>query len=242
MKGDTALPPGQQRIEGFPRFGTHLHRPPPPVPAEPVIEITGAVIAPITVTLAQLAALPREERTADFHCVSGWTATGLRWEGVPFAAFYRSVVEPALAAGATVTHLVFSGLDGFDSVVQLDDALGADVLLAEHLNGRPLDDDHGAPLRLVSPQQYGYISTKHLCRIEVRTTAPTTEAQTAHPLSRIALRGPLVKRHPRARVWEEERHPDLPARWLRPVYRLLIKPGIALCARGSRSASGRGRR
>jgi hypothetical protein len=27
-------------------------------------------------------------------------------------------------------------------------------------------------------------------------------------------------------VWEEERHPYLPARLLRPFYRLFIKPGI----------------
>ena len=31
------LPPGQRAVDGFPRFGTHLHRPPPAVPAEPVI-------------------------------------------------------------------------------------------------------------------------------------------------------------------------------------------------------------
>ena len=206
---------------------------------EPVIEIGGTVSAPVTVTLAQLAALPREERTADFHCVSGWSATGLRWEGVPFAAFYRRIIEPVLMPDVAITHLVFAGLDGFESVVRLSDVLAEDVLIAEHLNGRPLDADHGAPLRLVSPQQYGYISTKHLCRIEVRTCAPTAELQSAHPVSRFLLRGPLVKRHPRARVWEEERHPNLPARWLRPVYRQLIKPGIALCARGSHTASRR---
>ena len=39
-------------------------------------------------------------------------------------------------------------------------------------DGRPLDGDHGAPVRLVSPAQYGYISTKHLCRIEVHSGEP----------------------------------------------------------------------
>ena len=46
------LPPGQYPIDGFPRFGTHLHRPPPAVPVDPVIEISGAVgksFAPETV-------------------------------------------------------------------------------------------------------------------------------------------------------------------------------------------------
>jgi hypothetical protein len=31
--------------------------------------------------LATLATLPRRELTADFHCVAGWSATDLGWEG-----------------------------------------------------------------------------------------------------------------------------------------------------------------
>jgi len=36
------LPPGQHGVDGFPRFGTHLHRPPPAVPTDPAIKISGA--------------------------------------------------------------------------------------------------------------------------------------------------------------------------------------------------------
>ena len=107
--------------------------------------------------------VPRRQLDADFHCVSGWTAVGLRWEGVAFADFYRLRIEPALRPGAVVTHVEFRGLDGFRSVITIEDALDDDVLLADHLDGEPLGTDHGAPLRVVSPAQYGYISTKHLC-------------------------------------------------------------------------------
>ena len=54
-------------------------------------------------------------------------------------------------------------------MVAIEDALAEDVLIAERLNGRPLDSDHGAPARLVSPNQYGYVNTKHLCAIELHT-------------------------------------------------------------------------
>ena len=37
------LPPGQRRIDWFPRFGTHLGQPAPKIPADPVVEIAGAV-------------------------------------------------------------------------------------------------------------------------------------------------------------------------------------------------------
>jgi DMSO/TMAO reductase YedYZ molybdopterin-dependent catalytic subunit len=233
MDGGTAvkLPPGQRALAGFPRFGTHLGRPAPAVPSDPVIEIGGAVARTVTLPLAELATLPRTEITADFHCVAGWSATGLRWEGVAFETFYREVVEPRARPDAAVSHVAFAGLDGHRSVVTLEDALSDDVLIAEQLDGRPLDPDHGAPARLVSPGQYGYVSTKHLCRIELHTTEPKA-VRAAHPVSQVLLRGPLVKAHPRARVWEEERHPYLPARALRPFYRLTIPGGIALGRRG----------
>ena len=232
---ETKLPPGQHRIEGFPRFGTHLHRPPPPVPGNPAIEIGGAVAEPFALPLTELAALPRRELTADFHCVAGWSATGLQWEGVAFATFYRRVIEPALKPGPAITHLVFGGLDGFQSSVFIEDALAEDVLIADRLDGSPLDSDHGAPARLVSPSQYGYISTKHLCRIEPRTAEPTPSTLgAASSFAQLSLRSPLIKRHPRARVWEEERNPALPAWALRPIYRMLIPPFRFLSARGSR--------
>ena len=220
------LPPGQRAVAGFPRFGTHLHHPPPAVPADPTVEIAGAVSEPVTVPVAELGTLPRRELTADFHCVAGWSATGLRWEGVAFADFHRRFIEPAIPPGVAVTHLVFAGLDGHRSVAVVEDVLAADVLIAEQLDGRPLDGDHGAPVRLVSPSQYGFVSTKHLCRIELRTTEPTDVNAT--PVDR------LLAAHPRARVWQEERHRHVPGRPLRLPYRLLIPPIRWLSARGSR--------
>jgi len=233
-----SLPPGQHAVDVFPRFGTHLHHPPPAVPEDHGIEIAGAVNEPSTFSLAKLATLPRREIIADFHCVSGWSATGLRWEGVTFETFYRRMVEPNLRSGASVTHLVFAGLDGYRSIATIEDALADDVLIAEKLNGRPLGSDHGAPVRLLSPSQYGFISTKHLCRIEAHTTPPDENYGYANALGRLGLRGPLFQRHPRSRVWHEERHRYLPGWSLRAAYRLLIPPIKFLSARGSRQSGG----
>jgi DMSO/TMAO reductase YedYZ molybdopterin-dependent catalytic subunit len=231
------LPPGQHPIDGFPRFGTHFHQSAPTVPSDPVIEISGAVAESFTLPLAALATFPRQELTADFHCVAGWSATSLHWEGVAFGTFYRMIIEPSLQPDTSVTHVVFGGLDGYRSVVSIEDALTDDVLIAENLDGRPLDSDHGAPVRLVSPHQYGFISTKHLCRIALHTTEP---AETYHPSEIIQAGLRLVKPHRRARVWQEERHRYLPAWSVRPVYRLLIPPIRWLSAHASRRGDGRG--
>lgn len=222
------LPPGQRRLDGFPRFGTHLSRPAPGVPPHPTIEVRGAVAGAFDVPLAALAGLPRREVVADFHCVAGWSATDLRWEGVAFADLYHHVIAPALVPGTQVTHVVFHGLDGFRSTLTIDDALAPGVLVAEHLDGRPLDGDHGAPVRLVSPAQYGYMSTKHLCRLELCTAAPRTGLL---PLGDLLLRS-----HPRARVWQEERHGFLPGRVVRPVYQALKLLLLRLCASGAAEA------
>jgi DMSO/TMAO reductase YedYZ molybdopterin-dependent catalytic subunit len=225
-RGDAAmrLPPGQRRLDGFPRFGAHLSRPAPAVPAVPVIEIRGAVSEELDVPVRTLGTLPRREVAADFHCVAGWSATGLRWEGVPFVAFYRAVIEPVLTPSAVVTHLGFGGLDGYRCSLLIEDALADGVLIAERLDGRPLDSDHGAPVRLVSSAQYGYKSTKHLCRIDVHTV------QAPPPAPR--RRDVLLQDHPRARVWQEERNGALPTWFVRPLYRALKAPLLAICRRG----------
>jgi DMSO/TMAO reductase YedYZ molybdopterin-dependent catalytic subunit len=225
------LPPGQRRLDGFPRFGTHFHQPPPDVPADPVIAIDGAVTKPDTVRLTDLATLPRREITADFHCVAGWSATDLHWAGVGFSTFYDAKVQPLLAPGTTVTHLVFVGLDGYRIAVRLEDALGDDVLLADHLDGHRLDGNHGAPIRLVSPRQYGYVNVKHLGRIEVHTSDPSVRF---HPSWLVDLGLRVVMPHRRARVWEEERHRYLPAWSVRRIYRQLIPSIKAASARGAR--------
>jgi DMSO/TMAO reductase YedYZ molybdopterin-dependent catalytic subunit len=222
------LPPGQRHVGGFPRFGTELRRPPPPVPADPVISVGGAVTEAFDVPLATLAALRRRELTADFHCVAGWSATDLRWEGVPFVDFYRTVIEPALEPGVEITHVVFRGLDRYRSVLLIEDAMADGVLVADRLDGRPLDGDHGAPVRLVSPAQYGYKSTKHLCRVEVHTGEPKRGRWTL-------VESWLLRSHPRARVAEEERHGLVPGWLVRPFYAALKAPLLALSARGQRA-------
>jgi DMSO/TMAO reductase YedYZ molybdopterin-dependent catalytic subunit len=216
----TRLPPGQRKADGFPRFGGPSK--PPGVSPNPALEITGAVREPATVALSGLSTLPRTEQTSDFHCVAGWSAIGLRWEGIRFTTFYRSIIEPQLSPATAVTHVVFRGLDGYRATVGIEDALQKDVLLADRLGDEPLSLAHGAPLRLVSPQQYGYVNAKHLCAIEIRTNAPP-----------IPLDFVLFRRHPRARVWQEERNGMLPTTVVRPIYRSLIRPFMWRSARGN---------
>jgi DMSO/TMAO reductase YedYZ molybdopterin-dependent catalytic subunit len=214
------LPPGQRAVQGFPRFGVDLDHAPPEPPEGMTIEIVGELARRVSLAPADLTGLPRREVVADLHCVAGWSAVGLRWEGVAFADLHRLLIEPALRPTARVRYVVFVGLDGFRSIVALEDALADNVLVADRLNGEPLTAEHGAPVRLVSPDQYGFVSTKHLCRIELYRSEPVGFYHPTRSIQR-ALR--TVRAHRRARVWREERHRYFPWWLVRPVYRRLVK-------------------
>jgi DMSO/TMAO reductase YedYZ molybdopterin-dependent catalytic subunit len=183
------------------------------------IEITGELTRRVSLAPDELGDLLRREVVAGLHCVAGWSAVGLTWEGVRFRDVYEMLVEPALIDGARVRYVVFVGLDGFRSIVVLEDALADNVLLADRLDGDALTAEHGAPVRLVSPDQYGFISTKHLCRIELYRSEPPGFYHPTRSIQR-ALR--TVRPHRRARVALEERHRYLPSWLTRRVYRRLV--------------------
>ncbi|MGI9387220.1 MAG: molybdopterin-dependent oxidoreductase, partial [Methyloligellaceae bacterium] len=152
--------------------------------------------------------LERREQVSDFHCVVTWSRRDVRWSGVRFGDFYREIVVPNAKPDAGVAHIRVIGSDGYRADLLLDDALSPDVLLANRLDGEPLPLKHGAPIRLVSPAQYGYKSVRHVRKI-LFLKAPKGHAGPG---------GLLV--HPRARVAHEERSRGLPGWAYRRIYRL----------------------
>lgn len=54
--------------------------------------------------------------------------------------------------------------------ITIERALAGDVLIAWALNGEPLTPEHGAPMRIIVPDQAGVRSAKWIERIEVRDT------------------------------------------------------------------------
>jgi len=95
------------------------------------------------------------------------------WTGTPLAG----VLEDAGIEPGTV-EIVFVGADhgiekgcehDYARSLSLDDAQRSQVLLAYEMNGRPLEPQHGAPLRLLVPGWYGMTHVKWLVRIEALT-------------------------------------------------------------------------
>jgi DMSO/TMAO reductase YedYZ molybdopterin-dependent catalytic subunit len=200
-----SLPPGQRTRSDFPRFGLPAFAGRwPRVPASPTLRIGGDVDQPFELAVSELASsLPRDEQVSDLHCVTTWSKLALRWGGVRLRDVYEQLVVPRARLHASCRYLVISGLDGYRISLSLEDALQPDVMLAERLDGRPLPLEHGAPLRLVAPQHYGYKSVKHVTAIELTPSAARGSGG--------------WKEHPRGRVALEERGQRLPGwahRWL----------------------------
>ncbi|WP_100448970.1 molybdopterin-dependent oxidoreductase [Glycomyces xiaoerkulensis] len=201
------LPPGQ-RLGPFERFGLPRFAAEPRLPAAPLIAVSGLVDRPGEIDLRSYRSSDdRREQVSDLHCVTTWSAVGLRWGGVPFHIVHRHLAD-SMGIAEEAEWVRFRGFDGFRSSIKLEDALAENVLLADRLDGDPLGADHGAPLRLVAPRHYGYKSVKHVVAIEYMRHYDPGSA------------GAMV--HPRGRVAREERSRWLPGWFWRPIWRSFV--------------------
>jgi DMSO/TMAO reductase YedYZ molybdopterin-dependent catalytic subunit len=154
------LPPGQVLTEKFPvlQFGQ--------VPSYPDLStwdfrVWGAVDNPITLTWAEVRALPARRVTLDIHCVTRWSKLDTGWEGAPIAHLAEAVtVQPE------ARHVIFHSEYGYTANVPLDIALQPDALVAWAYDGRPLEPEHGYPLRALVPGRYFWKSAKWLRAVE----------------------------------------------------------------------------
>ena len=100
-------------------------------------------------------ALGNGEVFTDIHCVTKWTRLDTTWQGVPVGAVWDAVgADPA--AGAVMVRDV----GGYTANLPLDDFLRDENLFSHTHGGKPLEPDHGGPMRLVVPHLYFWKSVK----------------------------------------------------------------------------------
>jgi DMSO/TMAO reductase YedYZ molybdopterin-dependent catalytic subunit len=130
-------------------------------PATWRLRIDGLVRRPLELSYAQLRALPKATQVSDFHCVTGWTVDGVHWGGVRFRDLL-ALADPLPAAHAA--HFVSAEIP-YDDYLVLDQIGLPDVMLAYEMDGQALLQEHGAPVRVVIPDMYGYKNVKWVHRI-----------------------------------------------------------------------------
>jgi DMSO/TMAO reductase YedYZ molybdopterin-dependent catalytic subunit len=128
------------------------------------LRLTGAVLEEQTLTLADLRAAPVEHRFFTLRCVgdqlNGRKMSTALWGGVPVERF----LDRAKPAG---THVMLRAADGYYNEFPIEALEGG--MLAYRMNGEPLPEAHGAPVRALIPGHWGEINVKWLTEIEVLT-------------------------------------------------------------------------
>jgi DMSO/TMAO reductase YedYZ molybdopterin-dependent catalytic subunit len=127
------------------------------------LAVDGLVEQPLSLRYDELRRLPRAEQVSTFHCVTGWTVKNVHWAGVRIDDLLQHA-RPRREAHAL---RFVSAEEPYVDSLTLDQASLSDVMLAYEMDGKPLPRVHGAPLRLVIPDMYGYKNVKWLSRIEL---------------------------------------------------------------------------
>jgi DMSO/TMAO reductase YedYZ molybdopterin-dependent catalytic subunit len=136
-------------------------------PATWRLRIDGLVRKPVELSYNELLALPKAHQVSTFHCVTGWIVDGVHWGGVRFHDLLAAA-GPLPHAGAL--HFVSAEVP-YDDYLTLRQVSLPDVMLAYEMNGKPLPREHGAPVRVVIPDMYGYKNVKWVQEIQVVAAA-----------------------------------------------------------------------
>lgn len=206
------LPPGQQESDIFPRFGLPQYANRFPTEVDKIRFSIGGDVVEMEITEA-LNSLPKTNQVSDFHCVTTWSKLNLHWSGYRFNDFYKTLIAPN--ASKEITFVVLKAQDGYKTSLPLADLLQQNVLLADQLDNRPLTLEHGAPIRIVAPDHYGYKNLKHIKRIEFYAEKQSIKQGI-----------PSFMDHPRARVAYEERAKKGPGIFFRWLYKFGIQNTI----------------
>jgi DMSO/TMAO reductase YedYZ molybdopterin-dependent catalytic subunit len=189
------------------------------------VTISGEVERPLRLSLAELQRLEQADVTNTLECAGNGralftpTVSGIQWQrGAVGNATFRGPRLAALLASAKIgskaKHVAFSGIDvssqsnpRFIRSVPIKKALDPNTILATTMNGQPLSQEHGFPIRAVVPGWIGAASVKRVSQISIlsheadgefmqrgyRLPINTKDGTTAHPAASVALTSLRVK-------------------------------------------------
>jgi DMSO/TMAO reductase YedYZ molybdopterin-dependent catalytic subunit len=140
-------PPGQRVTQDFPVLDLGVQ--PNLSQREWTLTVGGQVGRPLKWDWTALMAQPQVTFFNDIHCVTTWSRYDNSWTGVPMRAVLDEV-KPLPSAKV----LMVKSYDGYATNVPLADVDRDDVFIAHTWQGKPLDREHGGPVRLVVPHLY----------------------------------------------------------------------------------------
>jgi methionine sulfoxide reductase catalytic subunit len=130
------------------------------------LEVYGLVAQPLSFSLAEVLALPKQTQITTHHCIQGWSGIA-EWGGPPLDAILKRC-RPLPTAHYMIFHSYQCDETGrfFYEALDIRMATHPQTLLAYEMNGAPLTVPHGAPLRLRVETLLGFKMVKWLRAIE----------------------------------------------------------------------------
>ncbi len=159
-RGPDRVPPGQYTTKKWPVL-THGGTPEVDF-AQWALRVTGLVESPVVISSRDFEALAQVEVVADFHCVTRFSTLDNRWFGVT-----TSTVLEQVSVKPEASHVMVHCVGGYTTNMPLADFLSEHALFVLGHNERPLEPDHGGPVRLVVPHLYAWKSAKWVNGLEL---------------------------------------------------------------------------
>ncbi len=130
------------------------------------LRVGGLVENPVELSLADMERLGHFDDITMHHCIQGWSGIA-KWGGIPLKNLI-DLVRPKPEARVVAFFSFGDGLYGgtYYETQTIDNLVKAECQLATHMNGKPLTEVYGAPLRLRVENQLGYKMVKWIERIE----------------------------------------------------------------------------
>lgn len=129
------------------------------------LDVRGLVETPLSLSLDNIRRLPQRTQITRHDCVEGWSAIG-EWTGVQLGLLLDAAgVQPEARFIVFRCADTYKGTDYYESVDMVD-AYHAQTIVAHMLNGEPLPEKNGAPLRMRIERQLGYKHAKYVTAIE----------------------------------------------------------------------------
>jgi len=131
-----------------------------------VLRVDGLVENPVNITYAELLALPKQDQITHHFCIQGWSAIG-EWTGVSMRTICE-MVKPLPNAKWVAFYSFGEGSDGgrYYDCHPIENMYHHQTILAYGLNGEPLNESHGAPLRLRDEVELGFKMVKWIEAVE----------------------------------------------------------------------------
>lgn len=130
------------------------------------LRIDGLVGSPTELSYAELLALPRRDQITQHFCIQGWSGIA-KWSGVPMSVIC-DMVQPAHNANWVVFYSFADGPEGgrYYDCHPIGNMRHEQTMLAYEMNGEPLNESHGAPVRLRDEVELGFKQVKWIAAIE----------------------------------------------------------------------------